>query len=164
MGDAETSGGALRLAGRQARCQECSAEGRRRRPGGEVGPCDSSSDERSGATASHRAFHSASVIRLSFIRSWRIAIATNCAVSWLALAMRTARQCSRVASAACNCRSECDTGPDAAEARSGRGDPGGRFIMLSIQRRKRSRRWAPEVRQLWLQLNQGRHLHRQQFA
>lgn len=143
------------------RRQECSAGGRRRRLCGDVGPCDWSPGERSGVTASHKAFHSASVIRLSFIRSWRIAIDTNCAVSWLALAIRTARQCSRVASAACNCWSECDTGPAAEEARSGRGDPCGRFTMPPFQRRKRSRCRTREceVRHLWLQHNQSSRVH-----
>ena len=124
-----------RLAG-TIRRQECRADDRRRRPWGGIGPCESCTGQRSGATASQKAFHSASVIRLSFIRSWRIAIDTNCALSPLALAIRTARHCSRVARAACNRCSESATRAVAGAelARSRRRDPGGRFIMPSTQR------------------------------
>ena len=65
-------------------------------------PRKSGTGRRSGTSASQKAFHSASVIRFSSIRSWTIAIDTNCAVSSLALAIKTSRHCSSVASAGCN--------------------------------------------------------------
>jgi hypothetical protein len=84
--------------------------GRRRWPCGKIGACDLSAGPSSGIIVSHNAFNSESAIRLSFIRSWRIATDTNDAVSWSVLAMRTARHSSRVARTECNRCSELATG------------------------------------------------------
>ncbi|MBU6461750.1 MAG: hypothetical protein KGK01_00940 [Bradyrhizobium sp.] len=59
--------------------------------------------------ASHKAFNSASPIRLSFIRSWRIASESSCAVSGSALTSSAALHFSSAARTECDRRSELDT-------------------------------------------------------
>ena len=86
------------------------SSGRRRGPCGDFGSCDLSAAASSGTIASHKAFSSSSVIRLSFIRSSRIATDTNWAVSRLELLTRPARHCSSVARIKCNRSSELATG------------------------------------------------------
>jgi hypothetical protein len=80
-----------------------------RRRGGGFGYCSRSAAESSCTIASHKAFSSESVIRLSFIRSSRIATDTNWAVSRLELSIRPARHCSSVARITCNRCSELVT-------------------------------------------------------
>lgn len=90
------------------------SNGRRRWPAGgfpsDFGSLDRSGRTSSGSIASHRAFSSASEIRLSFMRSSRMATDTSCAVSRLPPARRTARHSSRVARTESNCSSELATG------------------------------------------------------
>jgi hypothetical protein len=85
------------------------AVGRRRWPCGEIG-ARGFFGLSSGVIASHKALNSESAIRLSVIRSCRMATDTNCAVSRLVLSASTARHCSRVARTECSRCSELATG------------------------------------------------------
>lgn len=85
------------------------SNGRRPGPCGDFGSCGRSAGASSCSIASHNALNSESAMRLSFIRSSRIATDTNWAVSRWALSIRPARHCSSVARIKCNRSSELAT-------------------------------------------------------
>ena len=85
------------------------SSGRRRWACGDFTCCNLSAGASSGNIASHKAFNSESAIRLSFIRSSRIATETNSAVWRSLLSMRAARHSSRVARIEFNRSSELAT-------------------------------------------------------